>query len=141
MAAAQGTSHRRIVASMLRWGLAAGVVMALLAGVAGHLTWGRSALGSVAAASALTMVFFVIGVLGINVVLGGAAGLSMAGAFVVYLGQLIMLVVVLILLSRTNWVHGRAFALAATGQALAWQVGLYVGFRRARIPVFGGVER
>ncbi|MCA0336775.1 MAG: hypothetical protein LCH66_07885 [Actinobacteria bacterium] len=129
------------VRGMLRGGALVGLVGAVLAAVLAPLLWGLSALWSAVTATVVTALFFVIGVLGIRAVIGGAPGLSLAGAFVVYLGQLILLAAALLALSRTGWIHGRAFALGAIVQALAWQVGLVMGFARARIPVVEGSPR
>ena len=79
--------------------------------------------------------------LGMKFVLGGAAGLSLVGAFVVYFGQLILLAFAIVAFSRADWVQGKPFAVAAIAQAVAWQIGMFVGFSRARIPVVEGVDR
>lgn len=130
-----GQRDRVAARSMLRWGLLLGLVAAVVMVLVGLLIWGAGSVASIATASVVTTVFFVVGVTGIKFVLGGAAGLSLAGAFVVYIGQLILLAAVFLALSTQGWVHGRAFAAAAVVQALAWQAGLVLGFSRARIPV------
>lgn len=83
--------------------------------------------------------FFVLGHFGVRAVVAGEPGLSIAGAFVVYLGQLITLVVVFLVLRRAGWLDGRAFAAGAIVQTLVWQVGLVVGFRRGRHEIYPDV--
>jgi hypothetical protein len=83
--------------------------------------------------------FFVVGHFGVRAVVAGEPGLSIAGAFVVYLGQLITLVVVFLVLRRAGWLDGRAFAAGAIVQTLVWQVGLVVGFRRGRHEIYPDV--
>lgn len=83
--------------------------------------------------------FFVLGHFGVRAVVAGEPGLSIAGAFVVYLGQLITLVVVFLVLRRAGWLDGRAFAAGAIVQTLVWQVGQVVGFRRGRHEIYPDV--
>lgn len=127
--------------AMIRTGATVGVVTAVLLAVVSVLVWGMATLSSALTASAVTMGFFLLGMTGMKFLLGGAAGISLAGAFVVYLGQLILLAVTLVALSRLGTIHPMSFVLNAIGQALAWQAGVVVGFTRARIPVTGGVAR
>ena len=68
----------------------------------------------------------------------------MAGALVVYLGQLIALVAVLLVLRDQPWLHGRAFALGAIITTVAVQVGQVSGYARGRhtlFPAAGEVAR
>lgn len=83
--------------------------------------------------------FFIIGHFGVRAVVAGEPGLSIAGAFVVYLGQLITLVAVFLVLRRAGWLDGRAFAAGAIVQTLVWQVGQVVGFRRGRHEIYPDV--
>ncbi|HEX5968601.1 MAG TPA: hypothetical protein VFY88_09000 [Intrasporangium sp.] len=83
--------------------------------------------------------FFVVGHFGVRAVVAGEPGLSIAGAFVVYLGQLITLVAVFLVLRRVGWLDGRAFAAGAILQTLVWQVGQVVGFRRGRHEIYPDV--
>ncbi|HKX67838.1 MAG TPA: hypothetical protein VJN29_11485 [Intrasporangium sp.] len=83
--------------------------------------------------------FFVVGHFGVRAVVAGEPGLSIAGAFVVYFGQLITLVAVFLVLRRAGWLDGRAFAAAAILQTLVWQVGQVVGFRRGRHEIYPDV--
>jgi hypothetical protein len=110
-------------------------VIALVAWLWRGQTGGLSAL-----VGALVVVgFFVVGHFGVRAVVAGEPGLSIAGAFVVYLGQLITLVAVFLVLRRAGWLDGRAFAAAAILQTLVWQVGQVVGFRRGRHEIYPDV--
>ena len=66
--------------------------------------------------------------------------MSMAGAFVVYLGQLLVLVAVFLVLRTQPWLDGPSFTVAAVVETLGWQVGQVVGFRRARHEVYPDVR-
>jgi membrane protein implicated in regulation of membrane protease activity len=69
----------------------------------------------------------------------GEPALSLPGAFVVYLGQLIALVAVLLVLRGADWVDGPTFAAVAVVATLVWQVGQVLGFRRARHEIYPDV--
>ena len=56
----------------------------------------------------------------------------MAGAAVVYIGQIVLIVAALLVLREREWLDGRAFAVAAVGQVLLMQVAQVVGYGRGR---------
>jgi hypothetical protein len=87
----------------------------------------------------LAVAFFSLGHLGIKAVVAGEPGLSIAGAFVVYLGQLIALVAAFLVLRRAGWVDGPPFVAAVVVQTLVWQVAQVVGFRRGRHEIYPDV--
>jgi hypothetical protein len=102
--------------------------------------WRGQTGGLSALVGALVVVgFFVIGHFGVRAVVAGEPGLSIAGAFVVYLGQLITLGAVFLVLRQAGWVDGRAFAVGAIVQTVVWQVGQVVGFRRGRHEIYPDV--
>ena len=71
-----------------------------------------------------------------------AAATSMAGAGVVYIGQLILIATVVLALRGVDWLDGRAFALSAIAQTLVMQVGQVVGYVRSRHEINpGSLER
>ena len=98
----------------------------------------RGESGGLSALSGALLAFAVIllGLLAMRVVIVGHAGMSMAGAFVVYLGQLILLVAAILVLRDQSWVDGRALALAAIVQTVASQVGQIAGYVRARHEIY-----
>lgn len=119
----------------LRFSLVSVPLITLVALVLRDWTGARSAaLGAVVAVG-----FFVVGHVGVRAVVAGEPRLSIVGAFVVYLGQIIALVAVYLVLRRSGWVDGTAFALATVCQTLVWQVGQVVGFRRARHEIYPDV--
>lgn len=95
---------------------------------------------SAAVGALVAIAFFVLGHVGVTAVVSGAPpALSLPGAFVVYLGQLIALVAALLVLRRLGWVDGPPFAMAAIVTTVLWQVGAVIGFRRSRHVVYADV--
>ena len=86
--------------------------------------------------STIALVILLVGLLGIGAIVSGHASLAMAGALVVYLGQLILLAAVVLALRDASWLDGRAFAIGAIVTTLLVQVGLIVGYTRARHVMF-----
>ena len=131
--ARQGRSPFR---AMLLGSVASGLAGAVLsAAVLGGLRGGD---GLVAAllGGATALVILVVGLLGIAAIVAGHPAVSMAGAFVVYLGQLILLAAVVLALRDAAWLDGRAFAIGAVATTVLAQVGLIVGYTRARHVMF-----
>lgn len=122
--------------SMLRGCLVAGVVgSALITAVMGAA---RGQDGAVAAllGSGVAFAILLVGLLGISAIVSGHPSVAMAGALVVYLGQLILLAAVVLALRDAAWLDGRAFAIGAIVTTILVQVGLVVGYTRARHVLF-----
>jgi len=94
----------------------------------------RSALVGVLVA----FVIFGVGLVAIKTVVDGHPGFSMAGALVVYFGQLIAVLFVIVLLRGASWLDGRAFAAGVVAEGLVWQIGLVNGFLRGRHQIYDG---
>jgi hypothetical protein len=127
--ARQGHSpFRRMVLGSVASGSAGAV---LTAGVLGAVRGGD---GLVAAllGGATALVILVVGLFGIAAIVAGHPAVAMAGALVVYLGQLILLAAVVLVLRDAAWLDGRAFAIGAVATTVMAQVGLVVGYTRAR---------
>lgn len=123
---------------MLRGALAPGMVaVPVLAGAFWAYAGEPAALSALAGALTV-LVVLVVGLLGITAVVLGPAETSMAGAGVVYLGQLILLVAVLLGLRAIEGLDGRAFALSAIAQTLVMQAGQVVGYVRSRHEIHPG---
>ena len=120
------------VPAMIRGALVPGLVLGPVAATVGYAAGGPRAAASAAGGAGSVLVILLIGLLAITAVVTGPVGLSMAGAGVVYLGQLVLLVALVAVLQRLEGLDGGAFALAAIAQALAMQVGQIVGYVRAR---------
>jgi hypothetical protein len=122
--------------SMLRgcvvFGLGSAILMTALMGA---LRGADGALGGLLG-SVVALVILLVGLLGIGAIVSGHASLAMAGALVVYLGQLILLAAVVLALRDASWLDGRAFAIGAIVTTLLVQVGLVVGYTRARHVMF-----
>ncbi|MDF2094067.1 hypothetical protein P0Y31_17085 [Knoellia sp. 3-2P3] len=131
--ARQGRSPFR---GMVLGSVASGSAGAVL--TAGVLGAARGGDGLVAAllGGATALVILVVGLLGIGAIVAGHPSISMAGAFVVYLGQLILLAAVVLALRDAAWLDGRAFAIGAVVTTVLAQVGLVLGYTRARHVIF-----
>lgn len=124
---------------MLRFSLVLGAAtLPVLVGVAALLRGGSGA-ASAAAAGLVVIGFFTLGHVGVRAVVAGEPALSLPGAFIVYVGQIIALVAVFLVLRRAGWMDGSTFAVAAIVMTLVWQVGQVVGFRRARHEIYPDV--
>lgn len=60
----------------------------------------------------------------------------LVGALAVYLGQIILLGVVILTLSDADWLDGQAFGLSILAVAVIWQVVTVTAFIRVRKPVY-----
>lgn len=120
------------VRSMRRHLLLSAAIAGPLAVLVAALSGGaRAALSALVGVSIVTLVV-VLGFVGITAVTNGPTGLALAGAAIVYLGQLLLLVLAIAVLRDATWLEGRALSLAAIAQVLATQVGQVVGYVRGR---------
>jgi hypothetical protein len=131
----------RAGSSILRHAAVAGLAGAILTVALAWTGWGREAGLSALAGSLVVLVVLLLGLLGISVVVAGDTGLSMAGAAVVYIGQIILIVAALLVLRDRDWLDGRAFAIAAVVQVLVMQVAQVVGYNRGRHAVDAPLAR
>jgi hypothetical protein len=126
------------VAAMLR----GAVVSSLLAvPVVTGIAWawrGHHPARSALVGALVAFVIFGVGFVAIKMVVDGQPGFSMAGAMVVYFGQLIAVLFVIVMLRGASWLDGRAFAAGMVTEGLVWQVGLIAGFLRGRHPIYDG---
>lgn len=114
-----------------------GVLVSGLAGTAiltaaGALTKGVDGALSALAGSLLAFVVILVGLVAISLVVAGDPGASMAGAGVVYLGQLILLVAAIAMLHEAAWLDGTITAVSAIVSTVLLQVGQLTGYVRAR---------
>jgi ATP synthase protein I len=111
------------------------VAVPVLTGVA--LVWrgGHGALSAMVGAL-VALVIFGVGLLAIRKVVDGHPALSIAGAMVVYFGQLIAVLFVIVVLRDATWLDGRAFAAAVLAEGLIWQIGQITGFLRGRHQIY-----
>lgn len=128
------TSLTSPLRGMLAGSLAAGAVAGLGIATAWWVASPRGARSALVGAGVAAAVLL-IGLVGISVVVTGQPAIAMAGALVVYVGQLVLLATVIAVLRDAVWVHGRALATGAVGTTLAMQAGQVVGYARARHPV------
>ncbi len=118
-----------------------GVLISGLSGTAvltaaGALTKGADGALSALAGSLLAFVVILTGLLGIQLVLIGDPGGAMAGAGVVYLGQLIILVTAIAVLRQTAWLDGTVTAVSAVVATVLLQIGQLAGYVRSRHEVY-----
>lgn len=129
---------RTPVRMMLRGALVPGMVaLPVLAGAFWAYAGEKAALSALAGA-ALVFVVLTVGLLGITAVVMGPAATSMAGAGVVYLGQIILVAAAILALRSADWLDGRPFALSAIAQTIVMQVGQVAGYVRARHEIAPG---
>lgn len=132
MSASATRPARTPLRSMLLGGaVASGPVVA----VAPLLAW--AAAGGWAAVSALlggvvSVVIFVLGIIGIRGVLAGPTTTTMAGAFGVFVLQMAVLAVILWSLAQTTWLQVTALVIVFVVVGLVFQAGLVVGYLRSR---------
>lgn len=126
------TQRRSPVPGMRRGVLVAGVVGTVLITAVAAVAKGGDAALSALAGSLLAFVVVLTGLVAISLIVAGDVGTSMAGAGVVYLGQLIILVAAVAALREMPWLDGRTAALAAVAATVLLQVGVVAGYARGR---------
>ncbi len=134
----QVKARRGPFAAMLRGAVGPSVVAVP---VITAIAWAwRGEYGSLSAlvGALVAFVIFGIGLVAIKMVVDGQPAFTMAGALVVYFGQLIAVVFVLVLLRGSSWFDGRAFAAGVIAEGLVWQIGQITGFLRGRHQVYDG---
>ena len=107
----------------------------MLTGVGG-LTKGADGALSALAGSLLAFVVLLLGLLAITLIVAGDPAVSMAGAGVVYLGQLIVLVAAIAVLREATWLDGSMAALSAVVATVLLQVGQLTGYVRSRHVIY-----
>lgn len=132
MTASATRDARTPTRSMLLAGLVASAPVVVVAPL---LAW--AAAGGWAAVSALlggvvSVVIFVLGVIGIRGVLAGPTASTMAGAFGVFVLQMAILAVILWSLAQTTWLQVTALVIVFVVVGLVFQAGLIVGYSRSR---------
>lgn len=125
-------------ASMLRGAVVPAVVaVPVITGIV--WAWrGERGLHSALVGALVAFALFFFGLLAIKLVVDDQPALSIAGAMVVYFGQLIAVIFVVVLLRGSSWLDGRVFAGAVIAEGLVWQVGLITGFLRGRQEIYDG---
>lgn len=126
------TPRRSPVQGMRRGVIVAGVAGTLVLTLIGALTKGSDGALSALAGSLLAFVVILVGLLAISLVVSGDPGASIAGAGVVYLGQLILLVAAILVLRDATWLEGTVTAVSAIVATVLLQVGQLAGYVRAR---------
>lgn len=121
---------------MLRGVLIFGVGSVLLAAVLGFALREQSGGISATLGAATAFGVLLLGLVGIRMVIAGGSGASLAGAFVVYIGQLVLLAGIILALSGRSWVDGPAFAVATIATTVLIQIGQIGGYVRARHEIY-----
>ena len=113
------------------------VAVPVISGIAS--VWrGEHATLSALVGALVALVIFGVGLFAITRVVDGQPGFSMAGAMIVYFGQLIAVMFVIVLLRGASWLDGRVFAASVLAEALVWQIGQITGFLRGRHQIYDG---
>ncbi len=121
---------------MVRGVLAAGMVGSLVIATAGWVLRDEEGGWSALAGAGLAFGAILVGLLAMRLVIAGDPGISMAGALVVYLGQLILVALVVLALRDAGWLDGRAFAGGAIAETVLLQVGQIAGYVRGRHEIY-----
>jgi len=130
------TTPRAPIAAMLRGALVPSVVaVPVITGIAWAWRGEHGALSALVGAL-VALVIFGVGLLAIRKVVEGQPAFSIAGALVVYFGQLIAVLFVIVALRGATWLDGRAFAAAVLAEGLVWQMGQITGFLRGRHQIY-----
>lgn len=117
---------------MLRGVALAGMIGTLVIATAGWALRGERGGLSALVGAGLAFVVILFGLLAMRLVISGEPGASMAGAFVVYIGQLVILAAAVLGLGGSDWVDGPALGVAAIAETVLLQVGQIGGYVRAR---------
>ena len=117
---------------MRRGVLVAGVIGTALTTAGGAVAKGADGALSALAGALLSFVVLLLGLLAISAVVAGDPGASMAGAGLVFMGQLIILVAAIALLRQQPSLDGPVIAAAAIVEVVLIQVGQLRGYVRAR---------
>lgn len=130
---------REPFARMLLTGTAATTVFGVVSCAVLAVLRGPAAAAHAGVAAGLVAALFIAGALGVRAVLGPdarAASSALMGALVVYLGQLILGTALVLALRDLPGLDREAIAIGGLGAAIAWQVGMAMGFVGARVHVF-----
>ncbi|WP_338751031.1 hypothetical protein [Janibacter alittae] len=133
--------HRTPVQGMRRGVLVSGVAGTIVLTIVGAMAKGADGALSALAGSLLAFVVILVGLLAITVIVAGDPAVSMAGAGVVYLGQLILLVGALLVLHGASWLEGDVTAFSAVVATVLLQAGQVTGYVRSRHVLYPQVGR
>ena len=128
--------RRTPVQGMRRGVLVSGVAGTVVLTLVGAMAKGADGALSALAGSLLAFVVILVGLLAITVIVAGDPAVSMAGAGVVYLGQLILLVGALLVLHGANWLEGDITAFSAVVATVVLQAGQVTGYVRSRHVIY-----
>ena len=124
-------------AAMLRGALLPSVVAGLLAVVVLVAVRGVDALAGAVIGLGVAIGFFASGMFLLSRLVRSASPHAfVAVAMAVYLGQVLVLLLVIIAFKDADWVDGVALGLVALVVTIAWQAFAMVALRRARTPVY-----
>ncbi|MHA7124944.1 hypothetical protein ACRTEC_00930 [Janibacter indicus] len=126
------TQRRSPVPGMRRGVLVSGLCGTVALTIAGAVAKGADGALSALAGALLSFVVMLLGLLAISAVVAGDPGASMAGAGLVFMGQLIILVAAIALLRQQPSLDGPVIAAAAIVEVVLIQVGQLRGYVRAR---------
>ncbi len=122
---------------MLRGALVPSVLAGLLAAVVLVGVRGVDALAGALIGLVVSVAFFASGMFLLSRLVRSASPHAfVAVALAVYLGQVLVLLLVIIAFKDADWVDGVALGLVALVVTVAWQVFAMLALRRARIPVY-----
>lgn len=125
---------------MLRAAVVGSLATVPVAAAAGALWRGWRGLASASLGAATTIGFFVLGSLAIGAVTRGPAATLLPGAFVVYVTQVGLLLLVLVALRHAGFMVPGAYAAGALLALLGWQVCHTTAYARGRHAIYPGLD-
>ena len=114
----------------------AGVAGTVVLTAVGAMAKGADGALSALAGSLLAFVVMLLGVVAISLVVAGDPGASMAGAGLVFMGQIIVLIAAIAVLRQTDWLLGSVTAAATVVEVVLLQIGQLAGYVRARHEIY-----
>jgi ATP synthase protein I len=124
-------------AAMLRGALLPSVLAGLLTVVVLVVLRGQNALAGAVIGLLVAVGFFASGMFLLSRLVRDASPHAFfAVAMAVYLGQVIVLLLVIMAFKNADWVDGVALGLVALVVTIVWQVFAMIALRRARTPVY-----
>lgn len=127
---------RTAFAAMLRAGVVVSTIAYPIVVIAFWIARGPRGGAAAAIGALLAIVFFAAGLMVMGRIVNSHPVSVLAGAFAVYLGQVLFLGIVIFSLSGQDWLDGLAFGLAVLAIALVWQIAQVTAFLRAPKPVY-----
>ena len=122
-------------ASILKAASIPTVVVAVVAVIVGFLLKGGPGLIGALVGGIVACAFFIGGQLAVTKILENNPQIAMTGAFAVYLGQVLVLFILIAVLRDATWLDGRVLAATVLACTIVWIVASVVAWQRTSVLV------